>query len=65
VQNPYVSGDIVEPAAGRAYLDRGHRRRGMIVEGGRVTDAFDVIGWGWGGRWNSSKDYQHFSRTGR
>jgi hypothetical protein len=37
----------------------------MIVRPGPVTDAFDAIGWGWGGDWQSVKDYQHFSRTGR
>ena len=37
----------------------------MLVEGGAAVDAFDRIGWGWGGRWNSSKDYQHLSATGR
>jgi D-alanyl-D-alanine carboxypeptidase len=27
--------------------------------------AFDSAGWHWGGRWRSSRDYQHFSTTGR
>ena len=27
--------------------------------------AFDAIGWQWGGRWSSVKDYQHFSADGR
>jgi hypothetical protein len=30
-----------------------------------VTDAFDGIGWGWGGRWNSLLDLMHFSDNGR
>jgi hypothetical protein len=29
------------------------------------VDAFDAVGWGWGGRWSGTKDYQHFSSTGR
>ena len=37
----------------------------MITEGDVVTQAFDRIGWEWGGRWSSLKDYQHFSATGR
>jgi hypothetical protein len=64
VENPYVSGGGVSPPAGRRFLDRSNRRRGMVVEGGVVVRAFASIGWGWGGRWTSSKDYQHFSATG-
>ncbi|NTU62902.1 MAG: M15 family metallopeptidase, partial [Chloroflexi bacterium] len=26
--------------------------------------AFAAIGWKWGGNWNGSKDYQHFSSSG-
>ncbi|MFA9446916.1 M15 family metallopeptidase [Egicoccus sp. AB-alg6-2] len=66
VQNPYVSGSgTVAPPAGRAYTDRGDVRPGMIVAGDAVVRAFDAIGWGWGGRWSSAKDYQHFSASGR
>jgi hypothetical protein len=65
VQNPYVSGSTVEPAAGRDYLDRSNVRKGMIVRPGPVTRSFATADWGWGGDWRSSKDYQHFSRTGR
>jgi D-alanyl-D-alanine carboxypeptidase len=62
--NPYVKGDVVLPELASAYLDRGRRLPGMITEGSVVTEAFDAIGWGWGGRWSSLKDYQHFSLTG-
>jgi hypothetical protein len=65
VQNPFVVGATVAPTEGRAYLDRSDVRRGMVVEGGAVVRAFDARGWGWGGRWRNSKDYQHFSATGR
>lgn len=65
VQNPYVSGGTVEPAAGAAYLDRTSPARGLIRAGGLVVRAFRSIGWGWGGDWTSTKDYQHFSRSGR
>ncbi|HLU65972.1 MAG TPA: M15 family metallopeptidase [Kofleriaceae bacterium] len=61
VQNPYVSTDRVMPPEAAAYLDRAHLRPGMIVRPGPVTDAFDAIGWTWGGDWESRKDYQHFS----
>lgn len=63
--NPYLKGDLVLPELASAYLDRDDVRPGMIVEGDVVTRAFDDIGWGWGGRWNSLDDWMHFSRNGR
>ena len=66
VQNPYVSSTgAVEPEAGEAYTDRSRNAPGMIRAGGVVVRAFRSIGWGWGGNWTRSKDYQHFSRSGR
>ena len=38
---------------------------GLIVAGDVVTEAFASIGWGWGGDWQNSVDYQHFSHNGR
>jgi poly-gamma-glutamate synthesis protein (capsule biosynthesis protein) len=64
VQNPYVRGSTVFPAAGRAFLDRTASRPGLIRQGDAVEQAFVGIGWSWGGRW-SSPDYQHFSASGR
>jgi hypothetical protein len=65
-QNPYVSrSGGVEPPAGGAYRDRADVRPGMVVRGGPVLEAFTRIGWGWGGDFSSSKDYQHFSANGR
>ncbi len=65
VENPYIAGGRVQPAAARAYLNRTRVRRGMAVEGSALVRAFDAVGWGWGGRWTSPRDYQHFSRSGR
>ncbi len=65
VQNPWVREHRVEPAAGRAYLDRTHGRPGMIVRPGPVTNAFDAIGWSWGGDWLDTRDYHHFSKNPR
>ena len=65
IENPYVSGGRTSHRASRPYVDRTPRRRGMAYEGGALVGAFDAIGWGWGGRWDSAKDYQHFSETGR
>ena len=61
VQNPFIKGDSVCPPAARAYLDRTDIRPGMIVRPDPVTDAFDAIGWEWGGDWTRAKDYQHFA----
>ena len=65
IENPYVSGGRTSHRASVPYLDRSRRRPGMAHEGGALVRAFDVVGWGWGGRWTSVKDYQHFSETGR
>ncbi len=63
--NPLVRGDEVWPAGATRYVDRTLGEPGMIVEGDVVVSAFDSVGWGWGGRWNTLKDYHHFSSSGR
>ncbi|WP_169720969.1 M15 family metallopeptidase [Thermocrispum municipale] len=60
IENPYVSGDLVLPEAGREYLDRDDVRPGMIVDGDIVVRAFARAGFEWGGHWTSPIDYQHF-----
>jgi len=65
IENPYVSGESTSHRASIPYLDRGRSRPGMAHEGETLVRAFDAIGWGWGGRWTSLKDYQHFSASGR
>jgi hypothetical protein len=62
VENPYVQGSRVSPAAGRAFLDRTRYRRGMALRGGVLVRAFASVGWRWGA---SFGDFQHFSTTGR
>ncbi len=62
--NPYLFGDIVGPELAGAYTDRTWKRPGMIFEGDPVVQAFDSIEWEWGGRWNSPKDWMHFSQSG-
>jgi hypothetical protein len=62
--NPYWRGDLVAPELATAYVNREWRRPGMIFEGDPVVRAFDSIGWGWGGRWSSLKDWMHFSQNG-
>ena len=65
IENPYVSGGRTSHRASVPYLDRGRRRPGMAYEDAALVRAFDAIGWGWGGRWTSVQDYQHFSASGR
>ena len=62
VENPYVRGSHVSPAAGRAFLDRSRYRKGMALHGGVLVRAFASVGWKWGAGFG---DYQHFSTTGR
>lgn len=66
IENPYVErgGKVYHPAS-RPYVDRSNVRLGMAVEGGLVVRVFDAVGFGWGGRWSGTKDYQHFSASGR
>ena len=64
IENPYVSSGSTSHRASRPYVDRTRHRPGMAYEGGALVRAFDRIGWGWGGRWTSVKDYQHFSESG-
>jgi len=63
--NPYLKGDLVLPELASAYTDRENVRPGMIFEDDVVTEAFAEMGWGWGGNWNTLKDWMHFSLTGR
>jgi len=65
IENPYVTtGGYVSPRAGRPYATRHPRRRGMVSAGGKVVRTFAEVGWGWGGSWYGTKDFQHFSATG-
>jgi hypothetical protein len=63
--NPYVKGDVVLPELASSYLGRAEIRPGMIVAAGPVIEAFARVGWEWGGHWNESLDFQHFSQNGR
>ena len=66
LRNPYISSrGTVLPPGGRAFVERDPSVIGVIVEGGPAVAAFDAVGWQWGGRWRTIKDYQHFSASGR
>ncbi|GAA2713806.1 M15 family metallopeptidase [Actinoplanes palleronii] len=60
LENPYVKGTVVQPPAGKAFMNREKVRPGMIKHGDPVWRAFTTHGFTWGGDWTSLKDYQHF-----
>lgn len=64
-ENPYRLDGRILPPSGAGYADRSRSRPGMILATSAPVEAFDGLGWGWGGRWSSTPDYQHFSVNGR
>ena len=65
LQNPYVRGDTVLPPQSTRYVDRSLTETGMIHADDAAVTAFAARGWVWGGTWQTLKDYQHFSPSGR
>ena len=63
--NPYVRNNKVEPPQGKDYLDRTSVMPGLIKSDDLIIRLFREAGWKWGGHWRNSKDYQHFSLTGK
>jgi hypothetical protein len=65
-ENPYVtaSGSTAHQNA-KKFAKRPAKGEGVINPGDRVVRAFASVGWGWGGSWSGTKDFQHFSRNGR
>jgi hypothetical protein len=64
LQNPMIRGNLIDPAAGVGWLTRSRYKIGMVHAEGAVR-AFTGNGFYWGGRWNTLKDYMHFSTTNR
>ncbi|WP_062430713.1 M15 family metallopeptidase [Herbidospora daliensis] len=65
-ENPYVEADGAHAHSNADdFVDRPLKKPGVINAGDRVVEAFASIGWGWGGDWTGTKDYQHFSKSGR
>lgn len=62
--NPWVKGAQVDPPEGAGFVDRSRPIVGGVFRDGVVVRAFRGIGWGWGGDWSDSVDWQHFSATG-
>jgi len=69
--NPFVWKKGTSPKGGEAWDTPAERtaaagnQPGLITANSAITLAFKAKGWGWGGDWKSSKDYQHFSADGR
>lgn len=65
--NPYYKRladgrEIIEPATGKAYLERAKVFPYKITKGDLCHKLFIQHGFTWGGEWRSCKDYQHFER---
>jgi len=58
LQNPHIKGKVVQPVTGK--YDR--NLKGTILRDSKLVKEFEKRGWQWGGRWRSSKDYQHFEK---
>lgn len=61
LQNPHVVGNTASPKEGETYIDRSNVRKGIIIEGDDLYNAFVSRGFSWGGHWKNP-DYQHFER---
>ncbi len=65
IENPYVtSGGSVAHKASVKFVKR-TAGPGVATPGSPLVKVFANLGWGWGGTWSGTKDYQHFSSTGR
>ncbi|MCU1678670.1 MAG: hypothetical protein JWM93_3428 [Frankiales bacterium] len=65
-QNPFISSSgAILPETATLYVNRASYRIGIMHRGGTVVNAFAAAGLAWGGLWHYSKDYMHFSVTGR
>jgi len=65
IENPYVtSGGSVAHKASVKFVKR-TAGPGVATPGSPLVKVFTDLGWGWGGTWSGTKDFQHFSSTGR
>ena len=60
--NPYISRNKKIYPSGASY---DNDLKGTINPNSNIIKFFKEIGWKWGGDWIYSKDYQHFSLSGR
>ena len=65
IENPYVtSSGSVAHTASKKFVTR-TPGPGVATPGSPLVTVFTGLGWGWGGTWSGTKDFQHFSSTGR
>lgn len=58
LQNPHIKGKSIQPTMGKYDP----KEKGTILRDSKLVNEFLKRGWQWGGRWRSSKDYQHFEK---
>lgn len=58
LQNPHIKGKTIQPSSGKYDT----KSKGTILRDSKLVNEFVKRGWQWGGRWRSSKDYQHFEK---
>jgi hypothetical protein len=58
LQNPHIKGNLVQPSMGKYEMEK----PGTILRDSKLVAEFRKRGWEWGGKWRSSKDYQHFEK---
>jgi hypothetical protein len=56
--NPQIRNGVVSPAGATRNLSQPGTITGDCV----IVKTFDSLGWEWGGRWTSLKDWQHFQK---
>lgn len=58
LQNPHIKGKTIQPSSGKYDT----KVKGTLLRDSKIVNEFIKRGWQWGGRWRSSKDYQHFEK---
>ena len=58
LQNPHIKGKVIQPDKGKYNVNAS----GTIIRDSKLVKEFVKRAWQWGGRWKSSKDYQHFEK---
>ena len=62
LQNPCVRGTRFRPSTAAEYVDRSKDFKHKIDHNDYCVKVFTAYGFRWGGRWASTKDYQHFEK---
>jgi len=60
--NPYIYPADGVPPVPFPYPHRNPNAPGAFVEGDAAVQAFNDLGWEWGGDWKTGPDFQHFEK---